>query len=970
MLERFRKRLEDLLAPGARDDVYEEDDAAVEFSPPAFVPPTPPTTSTGSLKLPGVARREARRRESRLVLAERLRNKSVHLMSELRNRLLQRIHARLDEASGSQTLRGMLAIALDPAFVAELDRSTYSQVDSLIGRLRKEFGADSDIDALLPQASDLVGELQVYRDQILSSHLLEQIEVYALPPIEQTFPQARVTPDELRQRISSYWAACRVAGDRFFHSVEMSLLSGAREGIRLDGKLIRERLHAARYRNGYRHLGMRFADIYAAAAQLQLSSSFRLQQERALIDRRVVDEIVVPLAFFIRDRQEPEPLEALASRAEVFGEIIDKLVAVSDPYVQTAEALKPLLRRSIEQARPLALERFPYLRAAIESFRPSEIHRATALLHLLETLVLPDLDELALEAVEQNVRLNKAQYQLYRELSRTHRSLVPRLAPFDRIEATDAEFLMRYLEDLEPQTEAVGDWLQKLGYLVVSLLPVQDVERLLRAIAVMMLPRHEMVSCRGLYGPSPPAPDELDRFAKSVIRHIRPTGIGADDRQGDHSAVPAPVDLARAVEASGYLTRGSDPQAAFVQEVHDLIKSGEAASLARALELLRRLASAVDAERVAGEQVFRTCDPYQFEVWLQEQGALVGFVFFQEAGYGTAPVEKVVRSLAQGSDVEEKLKRQLHHQAVIYRAFYDLFHRDLKLPLARRQSLPAYLKTAYERIDANRNSFSIHLKNAGLLLKRLEEFMELIEVADPSAASAASAVRQILTGLLRKVEKIHKEVEGTGEAEVGARLVRELERVLKYLNAAVLHSVNPWLARETRGLATQFEYREEDIVTAIRRAASSSGLDWEKEVERVEVNPIKGTVASRALVVLVDGSSKVVLLEFDRRRREWVVKHFAPRLSDVIRSALRQFDKLLPDDYDEKFEQPILGLNETTSRFFLVKRGVVRLEATLILDPSESGQAWRVVFLKWNDDVLVDRHNPLVEVTGFVGRTT
>lgn len=288
--------------------------------------------------------------------------------------------------------------------------------------------------------------------------------------------------------------------------------------------------------------------------------------------------------------------------------------------------------------------------------------------------------------------------------------------------------------------------------------------------------------------------------------------------------------------------------------------------------------------------------------------------------------------------------------------------------MARRQALPAYVKIAYEKVDATRNAFLLHLKNTRLVLKRVGEFVELIETFDPDAVAPAQAVQQILTGLHRKVDKIQKEVESSSDATVSNRLVREHERVLKYLNAAVLHSVNPWLARETRGLATQFEFREEDVVTAIRRAASTQGLDWEKEIERIEVNPIKGTVACRALLVLLDGSSKVVLLEFDRRRREWVVKHFAPRLTDVLRTALRQFERNLPEDYDEKFEQPILGLNETTSRFLLVKHGVVRMEATLVLDPDQSGQPWKVVFLKWNDDVLVDRHNPLVEVKGFTGR--
>jgi hypothetical protein len=47
----------------------------------------------------------------------------------------------------------------------------------------------------------------------------------------------------------------------------------------------------------------------------------------------------------------------------------------------------------------------------------------------------------------------------------------------------------------------------------------------------------------------------------------------------------------------------------------------------------------------------------------------------------------------------------------------------------------------------------------------------------------------------------------------------------------------------------------------------------------------------------------------------------------------------------------------------LNKRGTGRAEATLILDPSQNDRPWKVVFLKWNDEVLINRVNPLEKET-------
>jgi hypothetical protein len=187
------------------------------------------------------------------------------------------------------------------------------------------------------------------------------------------------------------------------------------------------------------------------------------------------------------------------------------------------------------------------------------------------------------------------------------------------------------------------------------------------------------------------------------------------------------------------------------------------------------------------------------------------------------------------------------------------------------------------------------------------------------------------------------------------RLVKEYERTLKYLNTVVVHSVNPWLARQTSDLTTEFEFKKEDVEVAVRRHASRQGLDWEQDVVGFEAHVIRGTLGCRALVKLADGASKVVLLDYDRRRQDWLVRHMGPRLADVVRDALQKRGRTLPPDYDEKFEQPTFRLDEQSCRFLWLKRGVARVEATLVLDSGRVENPWRVVYLKYNDEVLVDR---------------
>jgi hypothetical protein len=338
---------------------------------------------------------------------------------------------------------------------------------------------------------------------------------------------------------------------------------------------------------------------------------------------------------------------------------------------------------------------------------------------------------------------------------------------------------------------------------------------------------------------------------------------------------------------------------------------------------------------------------------------MVGLLFYRGKGFGHVPIEKVVRETEgeKRDEVNEKLRHQLASQAIIYQAFHRLFGTDGELPRARRQALPTYLKTTYEKIESNRHSLLAHLKNARLLLQRIEEFSSFIAETSKDARPDATKVQRILSGLSKKVDQLFELVEKTKNPAQLTRFAREYERVVRYVNVVVLHSVNPWLELQTQGLTTEFDFRHEEVVEAIRESASSQGLDWENDVEDYEAHRIRGTLGCRALLQLVDGSSKVVLLEYDRRRRAWQVKHFGPRITDVVDYELKKHGRTIPDDYDEKFEQPTFRLEEQSCRFLLVKRGTARIEATLVLDTSNLEIPWKVVYLKWNDDTLVDRDN-------------
>jgi hypothetical protein len=953
MLDRLRKRFESLLAKSSPLVEEAEPPSAVE------VPPEDPGAQASEAEATLLARREAQKRESRLILTERIHNRAAALQNELRTSLVNDIHQKLDQEVRNQSLHDLLQVTLDTGFTARLDNAIEEHVFAMFRRLETEFEGEADAAPLFPRKDQFLSELKQYRDSILKKHLLEQVEVLALPTSARAFPETRGSAEELKERIAQYWSACRDALDKFFRSVEMVLLDSAREGIRIESSEIRDRLLAAQYRNGYRLLEDRFRSLYAEVANLHMSAE-PPEQKKAALDRRVVDEIIVPLAYFIRERSEPEPREALASRAALFTEIVDRLVAVPDPFQQVAEAIKPVLRKSVEQARPIAAKESPYLRAAIESLNPSAIHRTTALLRVLEILVQPEIDERALLGVEQVIRLNRAQYRLYQQLDRTHRDLARRLSPLDRVADEDASFLAETLEQTEPPRELVEDLLLCLGYQRWPDALPSSLRTLLRYVAALTLSPRELAGWPSLYSPESLSAAERARLARAVLERVTPSSVGADERQQRVGAVPIPIDLGKALAAMGYVPGEKDRLARFRDEIRSAVEQGDAAALAQSIQNLRKLRRAITGERLALGATGMEADPYLVEIWLTPQGAMVGLVLFAEEGFGAAPVEVLSRDPGAGNrkEAEEKLRRQLQGQALIYQTFFKLFSRTVSLPKERRRGLPAFVKTLYEPADPNRLLLLARLRYAKDLVVLMESFARMIaeaDSADPRTLGEANGVLQILTGLAKKVDELIRTTDKSRDPQELGRLVKEYDRALKYLNTVVVHSVNPWLARQTTDLGTEFEFKKEDVEDAVRRHASRQGLDWGEDVAGFEAHMIRGTFGCRALVKLADGASKVVLLDYDRKRQDWQVRHMGPRLTDVVRDALRQRGKALPDDYDEKFEQPTFRLDEQSCRFLWLKRGVARVEATLVLDSSRGDNPWRVVYLKYNDEVLVDR---------------
>ncbi|MGH9389734.1 MAG: hypothetical protein ACRD1Z_08975, partial [Vicinamibacteria bacterium] len=362
----------------------------------------------------------------------------------------------------------------------------------------------------------------------------------------------------------------------------------------------------------------------------------------------MVDEIIVPLAYFIRERSEPEPREALASRAALFAEIVDRLVAVPDPFQQAAEAIKPVLRKSVEQARPIAAEESPYLRAAIESLNPSAIHRTTALLRVLEMLVEPEIDERALLGVEQVIRLNRAQYRLYQQLDRSHRDLARRLSPLDRIADEDASLVAEILEQREPSRELVEDLFLALGYQEWPEALPSSLRTLLRYIAVIAVSPRELAAWPSLYSHEPPSAAERARLAGAVLERLASSSVGPDERERRLGAVPIPIDLGKALATMGYFPEEKDRFARFREEVRSAVEQGEAPALAQSIQSLRQLRHAISTERIALGATGMDADPYLVEIWLSPEGMMVGLVLFAGEGFGTAPVAVLSRDPGTG----------------------------------------------------------------------------------------------------------------------------------------------------------------------------------------------------------------------------------------------------------------------------------------------------------------------------------
>ncbi len=572
MLDRLRKRFESLLTRAAPlvDEVPPTGDVEVR--------PENATAEASEAEALLLARQEAQKRESRLILTEQIHNRAAALQNEIRTSLLNDIHRLLEDEVKNKSLHDLLQVTLDTAFTAKLDGAIEGHIGGMFQRLEIEFRDEPEAPPLFPGKGHFVAELKLYRDSVLRKHLLEQVEVLALPTSARAFPETRGTAEELKERIAQYWNSCRDALDKFFRSVEMVLLDSGREGIRISSSVIRDRLLAAQYRNGYRLLEDRFRALYTEVADLHMSG-VPVEQKKAALDRRVVDEIIVPLAYFIRERSEPEPREALASRALLFSEIVDRLVAVPEPFQQVAEAIKPVLRKSVEQARPIAAAESPYLRAAIESLNPSAIHRTTALLHVLEILVEPEVDERSLHEVEQVIRLNRAQYRLYQLLDRSHRDLVRRLSPLDRIEDEDAGLVAEVLERAEPSREMLEDLFLALRYQDWPEALPGTQRTLLRHLAVLFLQPSELTAWPSLYSPEAPAPAERARLARTIVERLSPSWDGADERMRRLGAAPLPIDLGKALASMGYFPEEKDRLARFREEVRSAAEEGDAAAI-------------------------------------------------------------------------------------------------------------------------------------------------------------------------------------------------------------------------------------------------------------------------------------------------------------------------------------------------------------------------------------------------------
>ncbi len=129
MLGRLKKRIENLMGDtsAATAEPTTETPAPSVVKAPRQRPQWQPDPEVAAK----LARREAQRREVRFLLKERIHNRSVLLMSEVRNHLLSEIHNSLEEHSGPRTLKGIpRSLWIRTSFVLSTTRSTVSRSSS------------------------------------------------------------------------------------------------------------------------------------------------------------------------------------------------------------------------------------------------------------------------------------------------------------------------------------------------------------------------------------------------------------------------------------------------------------------------------------------------------------------------------------------------------------------------------------------------------------------------------------------------------------------------------------------------------------------------------------------------------------------------------------------------------------------------------------------------------------------------
>ena len=194
------------------------------------------------------------------------------------------------------------------------------------------------------------------------------------------------------------------------------------------------------------------------------------------------------------------------------------------------------------------------------------------------------------------------------------------------------------------------------------------------------------------------------------------------------------------------------------------VEDGDTKKLAKAIRDINKLKKAVERERIELGATGTDGDPYFVEIWLTESGAMVGLIFFQEEGFGPNPVESMKLDPGKGNrkEVEEKLRRQLKNQALIYKTFFRLFAHDQLLSKDQRRTLPSFVKKLYEPVEPSRHLLLSRLRYAKELVVLIDSFVELIVNSSASAASEGKAARKVLGGLSKKINELIASTEKPG----------------------------------------------------------------------------------------------------------------------------------------------------------------------------------------------------------------